>query len=177
MTYIKDRNTREVEWAVAPVRQLAAGFGIFLSQLHDPDKLVVSWPAVVLHSPDLAWPFDADASLLDDVDDLLPAARHAGLHQVSDPFAPELPRATRDWVFKLSYPSALVSPDVAVSFGERRPNTSENWWCTSVERGGVCRLLIAVCAVFNPEPTAAAYVLDAVAADNRLFGATIPIDF
>lgn len=162
---------------MVPVHQLASGYGMSLTQLHDPDQLVVAWPAVLLHGPNLTWPFDPDARPLDDVSDLHAAARNAGLHKVTNPFAGELPRAQRDWAFKLSYPSALTSPDMVVALGERRPNVSENWWCTAVERGGLCRLLIAPCTLFSPEPSVAAQILEAVAADGRLFGATIPIDF
>lgn len=160
------------------MRFLPSDYGLCLTRLTGgSDRLV--WPALVLHSTSMAWPFDADrrppAPAADGVDR---TAGWLGLHQLTDPFAAALPTCDRPWKFHLPTPrcpARLAGPDVTIALS-RAPVTPA-WWSLAVQRGGRCRLFIATAVSFPPDPAESAYALTAAATAGRVHGATIGVEF
>lgn len=163
--------------------QLSPEYGLSLIRLaHTPDAdadEVMSWPGLLLHSPNLTWAFDPAARQLEDLDDVRGLAAAAGLHQVTDPFGGDLPAATQPWTFRLPtmlHPAQLAAPGMAVDIS-RAPAITPAWWNMAVTHGGQCRLLVAACVQFPPHPGQAAHTLIEAAAGQLVYGATIKVQF
>jgi hypothetical protein len=139
-----------------------------------------AWPGLLLHSRHLTWVFDPFERPLDDVTDLAALAAVAGLYPVVDPFADELPPATKPWEFCLPTPARRAHLDGPAGIVEvtRNPFVSRSWWSLAVASGGVCRMLVAACVALDPGGEPDEPVTDPIAdaaAGGRVFGATITV--
>lgn len=154
-------------------QMLSTQYALALVQLHGPNGAVAG---LLLHSRSLVWAFDGEDWPLDSVAALAGPAAAAGLHQVGDPFADDLPPATAPWKFCLpgyANLACLRGPlgDITIT---REPFVSAAWWSTAVMAGGACRMLVAACVAIEPGDTTCTSLVEA-AADGRVFGATIGV--
>lgn len=160
-------------------QHLSPEYGLSVIRLATDDDMT-AWPALLLHSRSLTWPFDPHARPLNDLADVQGHAAAAGLYVVRDPFGPNL-KESPAWTFHLpgARPARLVSGILTIEI-TRTPNISPAWWSLAVAHGGRCRLLVAPCVAMPADPDRpgyAAQVLIEGAADSRVFGATIAVSF
>lgn len=153
-------------------------YGLSLIRLGSETGL--AWPGLLLHSRTLTWAFDPHTRPLDDVTQVQGHAVAAGLHLIGDPFTDQLP-AANGWTFHLPgiKPARLSTPAGVVTIA-RAPHISESWWSLAVSHGARCRLLVAACVAMPEDPerqTLSANVLIEAAADGRVSGATIGVEF
>lgn len=138
-----------------------------------------TWPGILLHSTHLTWAFDAANRRLDDVAELPALAARKGLHRVDNPFTLDLPLATEPWTFTLPTPrknAELAGPGLVVTI-KRAPKFTQHWWNLAVTQGGRCRMLVAARVAFNADPADSADIMIEAAADGRMYGATIGVEF
>lgn len=160
-------------------QHLSPEYGLALIRLSGDDDMN-AWPGLLLHSRSLTWPFDPHARPLDDLPEVQALAHAAGLHPVTDPFGPHL-ETSDAWTFHLpgAQPARLTSDTLTIEIA-RPPNIGAHWWSLAVAHGGRCRLLVAPCVALPEDTSRAGYtaqILIEGAADGRVFGATIGVQF
>lgn len=158
---------------------LSPAYGLSLIRLAGPEPQP-PWPGLLLHSRSLSWAFDELAQPLRDPGEAAQHAGTAGLYLVEDPFRPELQAADPPWIFRLPSrrrTAQLMRDDGLTVEFNRQPLITDDWWRMAVSHGGHCRLLVAVCVDFPDDPGAAGDVLNEAAADARVHGATINVEF
>ncbi len=152
-------------------------YGLLLVRL--ADGAGDAHPGLVLHSPHLTWPFDPQARQLDDLVEVAGLAAAEGLRPVKDLFPPDLPAAARPWTFHLpaaSRPARLSGPGGVLAIGQT-PYVTREWWSLAVTDGGRCRMLVAACVCLQGAAVPATQAMREAAADGRVFGATINVEF
>lgn len=136
------------------------------------------WPGLLLHSAQPVWPFDPQATRIEDHAGNAPFAAAASLHLIDDPFNGHEVTLDVPWAFWL--PSQTRGARLVTFSGvvqlTRTPNITDEWWGMSVIRQRQCRLLIAVGADFTGDPETLAATLNATAAAGRLAGGTIDVE-